>query len=309
MKHAMRSLTTLSAIAVAVGLVACGGRSQQQANAPPSQPQVAPEQYGSAMGQPGVAQPSGTETPATPSTPYQAPSTMGEPSTGNYPGGPSGAIGGPQPGSTEGQYGATQPGMGGPQPGMGGPQPGAGGPSAGATGPTGGATMDVSSLDDAQLAAVITAINTGQIQAAQVAATRASTPEVKKFAREMLTQHREMQSHASQVFSKQQITPSDNAISNQLKSDAQTELSTLQGERGKEFDRDYIDGQIRDHNHALELIDRMMANAKSPELRTELQNARAKVENHLRDAERIQTSLQKGSTMKQRGGTNTSNPY
>jgi hypothetical protein len=47
-------------------------------------------------------------------------------------------------------------------------------------------------------------------------------------------------------------------VSNQLKRDAQDELSTLQGMSGRDFD--YIDAQVRGHNLALELIDRMLPN-------------------------------------------------
>jgi putative membrane protein len=145
----------------------------------------------------------------------------------------------------------------------------------------------------------------GQMQAAQLAESRASSPEVKKYARDMATQHREMQNRANAVFSRTQITPNDNAVSSQLKSDAQSDVSTLQTMRGKDFDREYMDEQVRAHNHGLELIDRMIPNAKSSELKAELQAARTKVEGHLRQAERIQQTLQKGAASKQRGGSGT----
>jgi putative membrane protein len=188
-------------------------------------------------------------------------------------------------------------------------QPGATGQPGAAPG-AGGTSTDVSALDDAQLAAVLQAINTTQVQAAQVAVNKATSPEVKRFAHQMLNVHRDMQSQANAMFRRLQLVPSDNAISNQLRSDAQNELSMLHGEHGKDFDRAYVDAQVRDHNKVLELFDRMIPNAKSPELRADLQSDRAKIETHLRDAERAQQSLeqppQKGTTNKQRGGTS---PY
>jgi putative membrane protein len=213
---------------------------------------------------------------------------MGGP-TGTTPGAPS-TMGGLQQGSTSGMPGG--PGM-----------------TGGATGTAVVGTMDVSGLDDSQLAAVIQALNMGEIMEAQMAEKKAIAAEVKRFARELSTQHRDMENRVNAVFTRIQITPSDNAVSNQMKNDTQNDMSTLQAMKGKDFDREYIDAEIRDHNRALELLDRAIPNAKSAELKTELQNARTKVEAHLRMAEKIQQTLQKGSTNKQRTGTEPNNPY
>jgi putative membrane protein len=307
MIHRKTSLSTLSAVAVAVGLAACGGGSQQtQANAP-SQGQMAPtnEQYGAAMGQPGGATP-GTE-PAPPAgaqmgsqVPANEPSTgapSGQMSTGSETTTtitPQGTTGG-MPGMTGGTTG-SQGAMGSPST-MGG--------TTGAGSAMGGGTADVSTFDDAQLAAVVQALNMGEMQMAMLAEKKASSPEVKKYAHDMMTHHRDMQNRANAVFSRLQITPNDNAVSNQLKTDVQNDMSTLQGMRGKDFDREYMDSQVRSHNHALELVDRMIPNAKSPELKAELMSARAKVEAHLRQAERLQQTLQKGTTSKQPSGSGT----
>jgi putative membrane protein len=322
MIHRKRSLSTLTAIAVAVGLSACGGSSRQtQANAPSQGQMMAPsnEQYGSAMGQPSGATPAtteaappygaqpGTQVPSNPPpsgamggtgtmgattpSPYGGQGTMGSPS-GQMSTGP----------ETGGQYGGSQYGTGSSA------TTGAGGTTGGMTGTTGGTTMgggtsDVSTFDDAQLAAIVQALNMSEMQLAQFAEAKASSPEVKRYAHDMMVQHREMQNRANSVFTRMQITPNDNAVSNQLKTDAQSDMSALQGMRGKDFDREYMDMQVRAHNHAMELMDRMMASAKSPELKAELQSARTKVEARLRQAERIEQTLQKGTTSKQRGGS------
>lgn len=335
MNHLKSSLSTVAAVAVAIGMVACGGENrQQQANAPVGTPtesaQATPPeqnaqygQYGSAMGQPG------TSTAGSEST---APSTMGGASgqlnpqsqygqgqtgqtgqmgqSGQYGQGTMGqsTTGSEQPGqSAQGQYG-SQGTMG--QSGQTGTMGGTQTPSGGTMGSTntmgssgmGGGTMDVSSLNDAQLAAVLQAINQGEIQSAQLAQQKAASPDVKHFARDMLNSHRSMMNEQQSTLSQAQITPSDNAVSQQLRTDAQSEQSTLEGMRGRDFDREYIDDQIKDHNKALELIDRILPNVKNPQLKTQLQNAKPKIEHHLREAERVQQKLQQGST-NQQGGT------
>jgi predicted outer membrane protein len=330
MKYRKRSLSTLSAIAVTFGLAACAGESRQsQANAP-TQPMAAappPNEYGAAMGQaPGTA-PGQTEMPS-PGSPYaatgQAPtgSTSGQPMAGTEYGGaqaPGAPAGANPPGTMGGMQGTTgamgaPSGMAGGMTGQTGPSgapspapspsPGAppvGGSTAGAIpGEAAPSAMDVSTLDDAQLAAIVLALNMAKIQAAQLAESKAGATEVKRYAHDMATEHRDMNKRANAVFVRIQIRPSDNAVSSQVKSDNENEMSTLQAEKGKDFDKDYIDAQIRDQNHALELIDRMTPNAKSPELKAELQNERMRLEAHLRQAERLQQLLQKGATSKQR---------
>jgi putative membrane protein len=323
MIHRQRSLSTLSAIAVAVGLAACGGGSHQtQANAPAqgaaSQPSPTNEQYGAAMGQPGATTPGTEMGPAYGSQSQPGPGAPGSTSsqsTGSETGGaygpsqygtgPSGTTTTPpgMTGGTTGSQGMTG-GTTGSQGTMGAPSTMGG--TSGAGSAMGAGSTDVSSFDDAQLAAVVQSLNMSEMQTAQLAQSKATSPEVKKYAKDMMTQHREMENRANAVFSRLQITPNENAVSNQVKTDAQSDMSTLQGMRGKDFDREYIDEQVRAHNHALELVDRMIPSAKSPELKAELQGARTKIEAHLRQAEKIQQTQQKGTTNKQRGGTDMS---
>jgi putative membrane protein len=297
MKHLKSSLSTVSVVAVVLGMVACGGESRQQpANAPVGTSteyaqQTAPPatatpdqtgQYGSAMGQPGSATTGGETGSMSPT-----PSTSTAPSTAE------GASGQLNPQYGQGQMGQGQMGQTNEQT----------APPAGAMGTTGG-TMDVSSLNDAQLAAVIQAINQGEIQEAQLAQQRATNPEVKKFARDMVTSHRTMMNDDQSVLTQAQITPSDNAVSQQLRTDSQSEMSTLEGLRGKDFDHEYMDSQIKDHNKALELIDRIIPNVKNTQLKADLQNARPRIEAHLREAERVQQKLQPGSTNMQNQNPN-----
>jgi putative membrane protein len=155
-------------------------------------------------------------------------------------------------------------------------------------------TADISARSDAQLAAVLQAVNQGEIQQGQAAATRASAVAVKRFASHMVAAHRTMLGHQTAILSRAQITPSDNAVSNQLKSDAHAQLASLQAMRGREFDRAYVDAQVSGHSQALELLDRIIPNLRNSELKNDVESARPRVEEHLREAERLQQELQTG---------------
>lgn len=156
-----------------------------------------------------------------------------------------------------------------------------------------GALPDASGLNDAQIAAVMVSINQGEIDNGQLAEVRAFSPAVRNFAQHMVTSHTAMLSHDQSIFSRGHIVPSDNAVSNELKSGAQNQLSTLQSAHGRDFDRQYIDDQVSGHQEVLKLLDQLIANAKSDDLKANLQASRAKVEDHLRMAKSVQQGLQR----------------
>jgi putative membrane protein len=162
-----------------------------------------------------------------------------------------------------------------------------------------GSTADVSGLSDAQIAAVLQAINQGEIKQGVLASNHASAASVKRFASHMVTAHRTMLATQTAILSRAQITPSANAVSNQLKRDGRAQLSTLQSMRGRDFDRAYVDAQVRGHSEALDIIDRTLPTLRNPELKMDVQNARPRVEAHLREAQRLQQQLQTGSASAQ----------
>lgn len=175
-------------------------------------------------------------------------------------------------------------------------------PSMGATSEMGApsGTMDVSALSDAQLAAVVKAIVRGEMEEAQLAESKATSKEVKDFARLMVRDHRDMLDKQTSSLQRLQIVPSENAVSNSLSSTVQTQISQLQSMRGRELDTMFIDDMIRDHNKALEMLDRVIPSIKNGEMKADVEKVRPRVESHLREAERIQATMQRGQPSRQR---------
>jgi putative membrane protein len=293
MRHLKSTLARLSTAAAVLAAAACSSNHTSAANSPSgARPASTYSQYGPAMGE-GSGYSPGPSTEATPGSvglrppPMPSPVEMGPASpalqesaaamgsTGGVPAAPVTWGGGP---SDSRQVGVTN---------------------------QMGDDVDLATLSDAQFASIVEAVNDGEIQEAQLATSKATSPDVKRFARDMSTAHRDMQNKMTTLLGRLQITPSDNAVSNQLKSDTQSELSTLQTTRGKEFDRDYIDAQVRNHNKALELLDRITPSVKNTELKAALTSTRPKVEAHLREAERVELALQKGTANPQPGSSVT----
>ncbi|MCL2450661.1 MAG: DUF4142 domain-containing protein [Polyangiaceae bacterium] len=159
-----------------------------------------------------------------------------------------------------------------------------------------GNTADISGLSDAQIAAVIEVIHQNEIKQGLLASTHANAFEVRRYAGHMVVAHRNMLGSVMGVLSRAQITPSDNAVSNQLKSDGRAQTATLQSMRGHDFDRAYVDTQVRGHTEALELIDRILPTLRNSELKNDVQASRSRVESHLREAEHLQQGLGAGTT-------------
>lgn len=286
MNQLKTSLSTVAAMAAMLGVVACGSNNKQ-ANSPNSA-QTSPQQSGAAMGQPGTAGETGTEN----NTQGGTMNPSAEPQQGTGQGGSqSGSPGmGPEGRNTNSE--STSPHTIGEGSSANSPM---NGPSTGATAAQAGAN-DTSSLTDGQVAGVMQAINQAQIQQALLAQSKASTPEVKRFARQMVTAYRAVQTKESSLFSRLQISPSESTISNDIRANAQNDLSTLQSSKGKDFDKSYIDAEVKHLQDASDLLDRATRDSRSSELKTELQNMRTKVDGHLRDAQRIQQNLESGKT-------------
>jgi putative membrane protein len=293
MSHLKSTLASLSTAAAILGAAACSSNYPTAANSPSgARPASTYSAYGPAMGE-GAGYTAGPSTEATPGEVGKMPPPRPTP-VALVP-----AVPPDEPPiitrSTPSAQGTTAPVT------WGGTSDSS---EVGVTNPMPG-TTDIATLGDAQFAAIVQAMNAGEIQEAQLAMTKATSPEVKRFARDMATAHREMQSKMTALLGRLQKTPSDNAVSNQLRSDAQGETSTLQTLHGKDFDRDYIDASVRNHNKALEMIDEMMPSVKNSEFKAALVNTRPKIEAHLRDAERVQMMLEKGTTSAQPGTSAT----
>ncbi len=294
MRHLKSTLAKISTAAAVLGVAACSSNHQSAANSPyGARPASTYSAYGPAMGD-GAGYSQGPSTEATPGSvgkpPPPRPTSvelvpatpqLEEPAVAK--GSTTSAQGTSAPVTWGGTLDSNQVGV---------------------TNQMGG-SVDIATLSDAQFAAIVQAINAGEIQEAQLAMTRATAPDVKHFARDMANAHRDMQNKMTGLLGRLQLTPSDNAVSNQLRSDTQGEVSTLQTLHGKDFDRDYIDAQVRNHNKALELLDEMTPNVKNADLKAALVNTRPKVEAHLRDAERVQLTLQKGTASPQPGSSGT----
>ena len=124
--------------------------------------------------------------------------------------------------------------------------------------------------------------NMAEVQAGKLAQSKASSDEVKKFAQHMVDDH-------SKMLKEQETMAQAKGVS--LPKDAgkaeKSALKKLQSESGAQFDRDYMQQMVKDHEKALKLVQDTAKGAKDPELKQAAEKAAPEVEKHLEMAKEI----------------------
>jgi putative membrane protein len=147
-------------------------------------------------------------------------------------------------------------------------------------------------VSDAQIAAIVVAANQVDIDAGQLAATKATNAKVKAFARQMVTDHTGVNKAATALVNKLGVTPEPNETSRSLTTGGEQNRSSLQSKSGAEFDRAYVDNEVTYHQAVLDALDKtLIPNAQNAELKNMLVTTRPAFEAHLKMAKDLQGSL------------------
>jgi predicted outer membrane protein len=159
---------------------------------------------------------------------------------------------------------------------------GAGAPGMGGAGGEGGAAP----LTDARVLHIVITANTGEVNVAQVAVTRATDPAVLSFAEEMVSEHGAAVTDANTLATEQTITPEDNPISQMLAAESAQAVTELTAVDAAEFDVAYMESQVAMHEDVLTLIEtELLPAAENAALVEFIGDLQAHVEAHLLDAE------------------------
>ena len=147
-------------------------------------------------------------------------------------------------------------------------------------------------VSDAQIAAIVVAANQVDIDAGQLAASKATNARVKEFARQMVTDHTGVNKAATALVTKLGVTPEPSETSRSLTTSGEQTRGSLQAKSGAEFDRAYIDNEVTYHQTVLDALDKtLIPNAQNAELKNMLVTTRPAFEAHLKMAKDVQASL------------------
>lgn len=149
-------------------------------------------------------------------------------------------------------------------------------------------------LTDANIAAIVVAANNADIMYADLALAKSPTPSVREFATMTKRDHESVNEAAVALVTRLGVTPVDNALSFDLRDDAETKRLTLRDFEGFAFDSAYAANEVTYHTTVLGAIDSaLIPSATNAELRALLVAVRPAVAAHLTHAQSLAASLQR----------------
>jgi putative membrane protein len=156
------------------------------------------------------------------------------------------------------------------------------------------ATPD-SGLSDANIVALLDEANKADSAAGAYAAPKASTSEVKAFARLMMSEHHALRVQGQQLAKRLNLT-AEAPTPDPVTTLALSEMAALQGAtKMSGFDSTYIGQEVIAHKAVLDLADKAHSSAQSPELKKLIEQAKPVIQKHLKQAERIHQKFAKSA--------------
>jgi len=145
---------------------------------------------------------------------------------------------------------------------------------------------------DANIVALLDEANVADSAAGSIAATKGTSSEVREFAKRMMRDHHQLRTQGAALAKKLKVTPaapSDDPVMPMAQDETNTLNSTA---KGKDFDKAYIDAEVKAHKAVLDLATKAAAQTQNTELKNLIQKAAPVIQGHLTKAEAIQKSLQ-----------------
>ena len=163
-----------------------------------------------------------------------------------------------------------------------------------ALGPLAALAAEGSGPTDPQIAAIVVTANKVDVEAGELAKSKATSHEVKAFAQTMITDHTGVNKSATELVHRLHVTPEPNATSESLQHGGDENLAKLKKLRGAAFDKAYIDHEVAYHEAVLSALDKtLIPSAQNAELKALLVKVRPAFVAHLEHAKELQASSSK----------------
>ena len=147
-------------------------------------------------------------------------------------------------------------------------------------------------VTDPQIAAIVVAANSVDIEAGKLAQTKTKNKKVREFADSMVRDHTAVNKAAVDLVTRLGVTPEENDTSRGLTTSGEQARARLSGLSGKAFDKAYIDNEVAYHKLVIEALDKtLIPDAQNSELKQTLISVRPSFVAHLQHAEQLQASL------------------
>lgn len=148
---------------------------------------------------------------------------------------------------------------------------------------------------DAEIAAIVVAANSVDIEAGKLAQGKASNPEVAAFAERMVVDHTAVNQQAVDLVTKLGVTPVESDASRGLLADGEATRTRLGALEGADFDLAYAEHEVAYHEAVINVVDTVLVpNAQNQELKDLLVAVRPALVAHLEHAKQMHAALENG---------------
>jgi putative membrane protein len=142
---------------------------------------------------------------------------------------------------------------------------------------------------DAELTGFINAFNDAEVEIGQLATSKATDPEVKAFASQIVRDHRALKADINRTAQQLNLTPTVPEDDEDLAKDHQAGMRDLRAKaKGAEFDEAFLEHEIRMHRKVLDEVRDAIGRSQSVDMRTLLEKARDGIQGHLTRAEELE---------------------
>ncbi|HYK40660.1 MAG TPA: DUF4142 domain-containing protein [Candidatus Eremiobacteraceae bacterium] len=143
---------------------------------------------------------------------------------------------------------------------------------------------------DAQIVGIVLAADQIDIDYGKIALKKSKDKAVREFAQRMVTDHSAVQKSVIELAGKLGVKEEVSPTSSGLKSGAADITAKLNGLKGKEFDKFYIDNEVSYHKTVTDAVNAVLIpSAQNSELKAALQGAQPLFLKHLEHARSVQS--------------------
>jgi putative membrane protein len=123
-----------------------------------------------------------------------------------------------------------------------------------------------------------------EIHSAQLAAQRATNPEVKSFAQKLVDDHTKVNAELMSLASQKNVKIDKD-------DDKDRAYKRLNKKSGAEFDQEFVEHMIDEHEHDIKMFEKAASDAKDPEVRAFASKHVDHLRDHLQTAQSLRQSV------------------
>jgi putative membrane protein len=148
---------------------------------------------------------------------------------------------------------------------------------------------DAGATSPAAILSLLYVANTTEIQLSKLASKKASSPKVKQVAKKLAAEHAKNREEELALAQKLSVTLTPAAEGETAVADSGALPPELQGKTGPDFDKGFVEYEIKEHAVNIEKIqNELLPAAPNPELRAYLQQTLTAMQGHLAALKQVQ---------------------